>query len=182
VVKSVANHPSADKLYVLTVDLGEPSPRTVVAGIRPSYAPEEVNGRSIVLLANLAPRTIRKMTSQGMILASEAGERSVLLIPPSGVPPGAVVVGSRAGERTITYEEFASVSLRVGRVLGPHRSGGREIALGDRTAIVPGEWGIGEDVVVRLEAPDAPRGTVMAFDTGGAVRPLSEVPPGSKVR
>jgi methionine--tRNA ligase beta chain len=182
VIRSVANHPSADKLYVLTVDLGEPSLRTVVAGIRPSYSPEALTGQSLVLLANLAPRTIRRMTSQGMLLAVDAGERSVLLVPPSGVNPGQVVEGTGTNERTISYEEFASVALRVGQVRGSHPSGGREVDLGDRTVAVPGEWAPGETVVVRLDDPEANEGTVLSFAPGGAIRPLSGVPVGAKVR
>ena len=182
VIRSVANHPSADKLYVLTVDLGEPTPRTVVAGIRPSYPAESLVGQSLVLLSNLAPRTIRRMTSQGMLLASEAGERSVLLVPPAGVAPGTLVEGARANERTISYDEFASVPLRVGRVRGPLSPGGREVDLGDRTVTVPGEWPPDEMVVVQLDAPEAGHGTVLAFAPGGAIHPLSEVPPGAKVR
>jgi hypothetical protein len=117
-----------------------------------------------------------------MLLASEAGERSVLLSPPSGLAPGALIEGARATERTISYEEFASVPLRIGRVQGPHSSGGREVDLGDRVAIVPGEWPLNAMVVVQLDGPEAGQGKVLAFAPGGAIHPLSEVPVGAKVR
>ncbi|MCI4330182.1 MAG: class I tRNA ligase family protein, partial [Thermoplasmata archaeon] len=69
-VTAVENHPSADRLYVLTVDAGEGHTRTVVAGLRSSYTAEQLTGRTVALLANLEPRTIRRITSQGMILAA----------------------------------------------------------------------------------------------------------------
>ncbi|MCI4318432.1 MAG: hypothetical protein L3J96_07830, partial [Thermoplasmata archaeon] len=85
VIREVHDHPSADRLYVLTLDLGEPAPRTVVAGVKPFYTPDQLIGRHVVLLANLAPKTIRKVSSQGMVLAGEAGERVTLLSAPESV-------------------------------------------------------------------------------------------------
>ncbi|HTP54662.1 MAG TPA: methionine--tRNA ligase [Thermoplasmata archaeon] len=182
VVRSVAVHPSADKLYVLEIDVGEASPRTVVAGLRPSYAPEELTGRGVVLLSNLAPRTIRRMTSQGMVLAAEAGDRSSILVPPDGTAPGTYLAGAGSADRTISYEEFASVPLHIGRVVGPDLSGGSEIDLGDRRVSAPGAWPAGTLCVVRRPGPTSDRGEVVAFGPGLAVRPLADVPPGAKVR
>ncbi len=63
----------ADKLLQLTVDVGEPAPRTIVAGIAQAYPdPSALVGKRIVVVANLAPRPLRGITSQGMLLA--AGE------------------------------------------------------------------------------------------------------------
>lgn len=65
--------PKADKLLQLTVDVGEPAPRTIVAGIAQAYPePAALVGKRIVVVANLAPRPLRGITSQGMLLA--AGE------------------------------------------------------------------------------------------------------------
>jgi methionyl-tRNA synthetase len=66
----------ADKLLKLTLDVGGPEPRTVVSGIAPAYTPETIVGRTVIYLANLAPRKIRGVLSQGMILA--AGDADVL--------------------------------------------------------------------------------------------------------
>jgi methionyl-tRNA synthetase len=63
--------PKANKLLKLTVDVGQEQ-RTVVAGIAESYRPEALVGRSIILVANLAPRTLRGIESQGMVLAAES--------------------------------------------------------------------------------------------------------------
>ena len=69
--------PKADKLLKLTLDVGG-DPRTVVSGIAPAYAPEAMVGKTVVYLANLAPRKIRGVLSQGMILA--AGDDEVLAL------------------------------------------------------------------------------------------------------
>ena len=60
----------ADKLLHLGVDIGEPEPRSIVAGIALAYKPEQLIGRKVVIVANLAPRKLRGLTSQGMIVAA----------------------------------------------------------------------------------------------------------------
>src|SRR6185295_19340803 len=75
-VLSAAAVPKAKKLLHLTVDLGEPAPRSVVAGVAEAYTPEQIIGKQVIVVANLAPATIRGITSQGMILA--AGEAQIL--------------------------------------------------------------------------------------------------------
>ena len=181
-VRSVAPHPSADKLYILEVDVGEGAPRTLVAGLRSSYPPEALLGRSVAILANLAPRTIRRMTSQGMVLAADHGDHAVLLEPPREVVAGAYVTGASPTDRTISYEEFAALVLRVGSVVGPAPGGGSQVNVGDREVTVPGDWAGPGRVVVRLSGPEATTGEVLAFGPGRAVRLPEEVPPGAKVR
>jgi methionyl-tRNA synthetase len=82
--------PKADKLLKLTVDIGQEQ-RTVVAGIAESYRPEALVGKSIVLVANLAPRTLRGIESQGMVLAAESDGQIVLVSFDAAVNPGAKV-------------------------------------------------------------------------------------------
>jgi methionyl-tRNA synthetase len=60
----------ADKLLHLSVDIGEAEPRSIVAGIALAYKPEQLIGRKVVIVANLAPRKLRGLTSQGMIVAA----------------------------------------------------------------------------------------------------------------
>jgi methionyl-tRNA synthetase len=69
-VKSAEPVKGADKLLHLKVDIGEPEPRTIVAGIALAYKPEDLIGRKVVIVANLAPRKLRGITSQGMIVAA----------------------------------------------------------------------------------------------------------------
>jgi putative transcription antitermination factor YqgF len=80
---------NADKLLKLTVDLGEEKPRQIVSGIREYF--EDVQtlvGRQCPFIANLAPRTIKGLESQGMILAGEADGVFTLLHPENTLPPG----------------------------------------------------------------------------------------------
>jgi methionyl-tRNA synthetase len=69
-VKSAEPVKGADKLLHLKVDIGEPEPRTIVAGIALAYKPEQLIGRKVVIVANLQPRKLRGLTSQGMIVAA----------------------------------------------------------------------------------------------------------------
>ena len=82
--------PKADKLLKLTLDVGG-DPRTVVSGIAPAYTPEQMVGKTVVYLANLAPRKIRGVLSQGMILAAGGDEVLALSGVDRDVPPGTPV-------------------------------------------------------------------------------------------
>jgi methionyl-tRNA synthetase len=75
----------------LIVDVGESQPRQILAGIAQHYAPEEVVGRKIIVVANLAPRKLRGLESNGMLLAASVGEdgKPVLATFTEDVPNGA---------------------------------------------------------------------------------------------
>lgn len=80
---------TADRLLKLTVDLGEESPRQIVSGIRAYFPDEQVLvGRQCPFIANLAPRTIKGLTSQGMILAGNTNDTFALLHPSNELPAG----------------------------------------------------------------------------------------------
>ena len=83
--------PKADKLLRLEVEIGEPQPRQILAGIAQYYAPEDVVGRKIIVVSNLAPRKLRGLESNGMLLAASIGEegRPVLATFTEDVPNGA---------------------------------------------------------------------------------------------
>ncbi|MGH7845712.1 MAG: methionine--tRNA ligase subunit beta [Candidatus Binatia bacterium] len=89
-VKSAEAHRNADRLLVLRVDLGSEE-RQIVAGLRRSYAPEELVGRQIVIVANLEPAQLRGVESQGMLLAASDGDRIVVLSPEKEVSAGSRV-------------------------------------------------------------------------------------------
>lgn len=78
---------NSDKLLKLQIDLGEEQ-RQIVSGIAETYTPEELIGREIVVVANLEPRVLRGVESQGMLLAASDGERIILLQPDKEVTPG----------------------------------------------------------------------------------------------
>jgi methionyl-tRNA synthetase len=90
-VRAAERIPKADKLLKLTVDLGEAEPRSIAAGIAEAYAPEALVGRRVVVVANLTPRTIRGVLSQGMVLASGPGGAALRLVDPGDLPPGSEV-------------------------------------------------------------------------------------------
>lgn len=79
----------ADKILKLTVDMGEE--RTLVAGVAQHYTPEELVGRQIIVVANLEPKTLRGVESQGMLLAASDGEKIILLQPDAETTPGSKV-------------------------------------------------------------------------------------------
>src|SRR3989304_2660311 len=79
VVKSVEDHPKADRLFVLKVDTGGGGEKQLVAGLRGHYAPHELLGKKVVIVNNLAPATLRGIESQGMLLAAQDGEKLVVL-------------------------------------------------------------------------------------------------------
>lgn len=91
-VKSAEPHPNADKLLVLQVDLGDHT-RQLLAGIRPWYEPAALVGQQVIVVANLAPRTMRGLESQGMVLAASTPDRSDVIViqPHKPAPPGSKV-------------------------------------------------------------------------------------------
>jgi methionyl-tRNA synthetase len=79
----------ADKLLKLTLDAGQGSTRIVFAGIKAAYAPEKLEGRLAVLVANLAPRKMKFGVSEGMVLAASGDESGIFLVSPdAGAQPG----------------------------------------------------------------------------------------------
>lgn len=98
-VVSAEPHPNADKLFKLQLDDGSGTPRQICAGIRQNYTAEELVGKSIIIVANLAPRMLRGEESRGMLLAAsnapkESGgtdRRVVVLTTLSEIEPGSIV-------------------------------------------------------------------------------------------
>ena len=88
-IQSAERHPNADRLLVLKVDTGEAEHRQIVAGIAEFYAPEALVGKTVVVVTNLAPRKMRGLWSQGMLLA--AGEQAALLTTLAEVPAGSSI-------------------------------------------------------------------------------------------
>jgi len=91
------DHPDADRLLKLTLDDGSDTPRQICAGIKGHYETGDLKGRQIVIVANLAPRTIRGEESRGMLLAASSGEKGdqdravVVMTPMAPIDPGSVV-------------------------------------------------------------------------------------------
>ncbi|HUR71625.1 MAG TPA: methionine--tRNA ligase subunit beta [Candidatus Limnocylindrales bacterium] len=89
-IKAAEPHPNADKLMVLQIDLGTEQ-RQICAGIRSSYTSEELVGKQIVVVTNLATARLRGMDSQGMLLAASSGDRVIVMTPDQPALAGSIV-------------------------------------------------------------------------------------------
>ena len=79
-IKKVEEHPNADKLFVLTVEMGEEKERTIVAGLKKYYSKKELEGKKAIFAANLEPVLLRGVESNGMILAASDEEKKKVVI------------------------------------------------------------------------------------------------------
>ena len=89
-IVSAEDHPNADKLYVLTVEVGEGT-KKLVAGIKEHYTKEELVNKEVVVVNNLKPATIRGVQSEGMALATKDDGKLALLVPEKEVKVGSPV-------------------------------------------------------------------------------------------
>jgi len=87
-IKNAEVMEEADKLLKLTLDLGPGGERVVAAGIAQTHSPESLIGKQVPMLANLEPRVLRGIESQGMILAATENGKAVLLHPEKDIEPG----------------------------------------------------------------------------------------------
>lgn len=87
-VKAAELVPDTDKLIKCTVDFGECGERTIVSGVAQWKTPEELIGKQLPYIVNLAPRMLRGVESQGMLLAASDTEGVALLVPERSMPAG----------------------------------------------------------------------------------------------
>ncbi len=116
-ITSIEDHPDAEKLYLMKVDVGEE--RQIVAGLKAYYSKEEMLGRKVLCLYNLKPAKLRGQRSEGMLLAADdedIGGSTVLLLKPSAdVPNGTKMnCGMDSSESRIEYKDFTNAILKVG--------------------------------------------------------------------
>jgi len=114
-IKEVRDHPRADKLVVLKLDLGrDEEERQIVAGIKEWYSQDELKNKKIIVVTNLQPAVIRGEKSEGMLLACEkAGKLGLLTV--NKAEPGTQVLirGAKPNNEVITIDEFRTVDLRA---------------------------------------------------------------------
>jgi len=162
---SVEAHPDADKLWIMSVDLGPLGERKLVAGLRGHYDREELEGSDIVVVANLAPAKLRGVLSEGMLLAAEDEDGTVaLLTPASDGRPGdrlwSPVAPSEKGQ--VEFKRFLEMEILVEDAEG-----------------LPGPHGLPMEGLVAV-TPD--RGVRRVLHTPGTVITLDRpVRPGSRV-
>jgi methionyl-tRNA synthetase len=117
VVTEVLDHPQADKLYILKVDLGSEQ-RQLCAGLKPYYTKNELLGKHLVVVTNLKPAKLRGELSQGMLLAADSGSIVGVLNAP-GSPPGMQVTAEGVSGRGAPQIEIGDVAaLRMGSKAG----------------------------------------------------------------
>ena len=90
-ILSCEDHPDADKLLVFKVDIGEENPRTIISGIKKWYGVEDLVGKNVIVVKNLAPRKMRGIESQGMLLAADYKDDLTMLTTLKDMKPGSVV-------------------------------------------------------------------------------------------
>ncbi|OYT36020.1 methionine--tRNA ligase subunit beta [Candidatus Pacearchaeota archaeon ex4484_71] len=92
-IKSVEDIEGADKLYKLSLDVGDLGERTICAGLKEYYSKDELKDKKIIYFVNLKPRKMRGVESQGMLLAASNGDHSkvILLTPESEIENGSRV-------------------------------------------------------------------------------------------
>ena len=89
-IKEVNDHPNADKLYVIKIDLGDKE-KQIVAGIKTSYIKEDLVGKQIVVVDNLEPVLLRGIESQAMLLAAQDAQGIAIIVPQREVKLGSQV-------------------------------------------------------------------------------------------
>jgi methionyl-tRNA synthetase len=115
-VIGVKDHPQADKLYMLHLDMGKMGKRVIVAGMKPYYTPEEITGKYIVIVANLKPANIRGVTSSGMLLAAEDNKGVVALLNPGDSQPGSEVLIEGIVKKpasVLEFDDFKKINLII---------------------------------------------------------------------
>ena len=115
-VLDVKDHPQADKLYLIHLDLGQMGKRVIVAGMKPYYSKEEMINRNIVIVSNLKPANIRGIKSNGMLLAAEDGKGTCSLLNPGDSKPGSEVIIEGIGKepaKVLEFDDFKKVSMVI---------------------------------------------------------------------
>ena len=115
-VIDVKDHPDADKLLILEIDLGELGKRVIVAGIKQFYSKEEIMGKNIIIVTNLKPAKIRGVQSNGMLLAASDSTGLVSLLNPDNSNPGSRIFidGIKHNpDYILEFEKFKEIKMKV---------------------------------------------------------------------
>lgn len=120
-VTEVNDHPEAEKLYVLRVDLGEEEPRTIVTNIKSFYPVDKMMGRKLLVVSNLKPANFRGVKSFGMLMAAddmEMGGESLQLLDPSSDVPNGTLFDCGLGTKGLRCEmkHCEKVTIKVAKV------------------------------------------------------------------
>jgi methionyl-tRNA synthetase len=129
-IKSVSRHPSADLLYVEEIDCGEAKTRNIVSGLVKYCSPEELIGKKVLIVSNLAPADLRGVMSEGMLLTAEK-KKKLEVIDMENAKPGMEVMlegeTSPSSIDKITIDQFTETGLRIEN--NEMKVGGRRLLL-----------------------------------------------------
>jgi methionyl-tRNA synthetase len=175
-VLEVRSHPNADKLYVITVDIGHHI--TIVSGLKEFYTADELTGKTIIVLSNLEPAKLRGVKSEGMLLAAEDDNKLALLTPERDLPPGTQIASGRSvGSKRISFKAFQGMEIMVGV---PVSGEGQLLDLGSRKVSYSGGRAeadkryaafVEDDNALVMSGPDE---VLIVFDR--------DIPVGAKIR
>ncbi len=114
-VESVAEHPNAEKLYIIQLDTGNGTKRQIVSALRDYLAPNEIAGKKIILVSNLKPVMLRGIESKGMLLVGMDEQKHLALLEVKHSAPGESVVpeGYEFNSEQIIYDQFAKLNISV---------------------------------------------------------------------
>jgi len=116
-VIGVKDHPNADSLYLLHLDLGKLGKRVIIAGMKPHYTVKEITGKKIIIVSNLKPANIRGIKSNGMLLAAEDSKGTCSLLDPGDVNAGTEVLIegiTKKPDNVLEFEDFKKVKMKIG--------------------------------------------------------------------
>ena len=174
-VLDVQPHPNADKLYLMKVDIGKQI--TMVSGLKEFYTAEQLKTKTLVIVTNLEPATIRGVKSEGMLLAAEEGNKLSLLTPEKDLPAGTQVSsGMEPGQKQLSFKEFQKLDIRAGGVTGDPPMldlGSRKVKCVIDAPVIGKTYAafVAGDKAIVLHAADK---TKIVFD--------SDIPVGAKIR
>jgi methionyl-tRNA synthetase len=115
-VLDVKDHPNADSLYLMNVDLGDLGKRIIVAGMKKHYTIDEIKGKNIVVIINLKPATIRGVKSNGMLLAATDSKGICSLLNPGESKPGTDVFVKDIPKKPVQelgFEDFKKIKMTI---------------------------------------------------------------------
>lgn len=109
----IREHPNADKLYILDIELGTKK-RQLVAGLKDYYANEELKNKKIIVVTNLKPAKLRGVESQGMLLAGDDGTNvGVLTVEQSNPGDKVYLEGFENSSKEISFDDFLKIKMTV---------------------------------------------------------------------
>ncbi|MBD3208933.1 methionine--tRNA ligase [Candidatus Woesearchaeota archaeon] len=136
-ITRVEQHPDAEKLYVETLDVGSLGEKKIVSGLKGHYAPEDLVGKHIILVANLKPAKLRGVVSQGMLLAAEDDNDNVgLVLAPHAKPGDAVTLPGMTPNPKGQVDIKAFFSVTIDAAKDGASVGGKPLLAADEPVVI----------------------------------------------